>query len=198
MSERGSVSGRMGLDPDQSALCAAFLAWQCRIRQMAVRHDGGRPSSGMRPHLELPEGSPPVQVTVLIVEREPEESTSQFRHLVLKTQDPRERYESALRVLAAAYYQHPERFSDQLTALFNPDSVTCRRLLEQGRCVLDFEQWHEGYRLPCVVRALDEQHPAFQAVYWHNRLFNPMLQGTLQGVSFLPDWSAATHHSDAA
>ena len=26
-----------------------FLAWQCRIRQIAMRQDGGRPSPGMRP-----------------------------------------------------------------------------------------------------------------------------------------------------
>lgn len=25
-----------------------FIAWQCRIRQIAMRQDGGRPSPGMR------------------------------------------------------------------------------------------------------------------------------------------------------
>ena len=28
-----------------------FLAWQCRIRQIAMRQDGARPSPGMRPRL---------------------------------------------------------------------------------------------------------------------------------------------------
>ncbi len=28
-----------------------FLAWQCRIRQMAMREQGGRPSPGMRPRV---------------------------------------------------------------------------------------------------------------------------------------------------
>src|SRR5262245_24708716 len=28
-----------------------FLAWQCRIRQIAMRQDGGRPSPGMRPRV---------------------------------------------------------------------------------------------------------------------------------------------------
>ena len=33
------------------ALRDHFLAWQCRIRQIAMRQDGGRPSPGMRPRV---------------------------------------------------------------------------------------------------------------------------------------------------
>ena len=33
----------------------SFLDWQCRIRQVAMREEGGRPSPGMRPRvLEYP------------------------------------------------------------------------------------------------------------------------------------------------
>jgi hypothetical protein len=28
-----------------------FLGWQCRIRQIAMRQDSGRPSPGMRPRV---------------------------------------------------------------------------------------------------------------------------------------------------
>ena len=31
----------------------AFLGWQCRLRQLAVRENEARPSPGMRPALEV-------------------------------------------------------------------------------------------------------------------------------------------------
>jgi hypothetical protein len=43
----------------EAALRDHFLGWQCRIRQYAVRHGGGRPSSGMRPSVSLWEPVPP-------------------------------------------------------------------------------------------------------------------------------------------
>ncbi len=66
-----------------------FLAWQCRIRQIAMRQDGGRPSPGMRPRVRDRSGrelSP--ALTVLIVPRDPAESTDFFRFQVMKTARP--------------------------------------------------------------------------------------------------------------
>ncbi|HEX2449141.1 MAG TPA: hypothetical protein VHK26_13360 [Methyloceanibacter sp.] len=60
-----------------------FLAWQCRIRQIAMRH-AGRPSSGMRSRVLDATGrelSP--ALTVLIVPRDPAESTDFFRFQVM-------------------------------------------------------------------------------------------------------------------
>ncbi|MFO1436145.1 MAG: hypothetical protein U1F34_07305 [Gammaproteobacteria bacterium] len=70
--------GRMGLDDAQAALCMDFLAWQCRLRQMAMRHDGGRPSEGMRPSILLSDGTDVPAITVLINKSEPEQTTAQF------------------------------------------------------------------------------------------------------------------------
>ena len=39
-----------------AALRREFLGWQCRLRQMAARESGGRPSSGMRPRVTTREG----------------------------------------------------------------------------------------------------------------------------------------------
>ena len=39
------------LEPAAQALRDEFIGWQCRIRQIAVREGGGRPSSGMRPRV---------------------------------------------------------------------------------------------------------------------------------------------------
>ena len=76
-----------------------FLAWQCRIRQIAMRQDGGRPSPGMRPRVRDASGrelSP--ALTVLILPRDPAESAAFFRFQVTKTADPRDVYQRALTI----------------------------------------------------------------------------------------------------
>ena len=66
-----------------------FLAWQCRIRQIAMRQDGGRPSPGMRPRLLDRDGRELAPaLTVLIVPRDPAESTAFFRFQVLQDRRP--------------------------------------------------------------------------------------------------------------
>lgn len=180
------------LDESAQALRAHFLGWQCRVRQYAVRQGGGRPTSGMRPRVLL--GRPAADlgpITVLINKSDPTQVVSQFRHLVRKTHDPVERYHDALKVLAAAYYQRPEEFSDELTALFGEVSDTADRLLADCRCRLLFDQYSQSYDLPCTLRRLPESHPAFEATYWHNSLFNPNIPGGVRVLAFRPDWSAA-------
>ena len=140
------------LEAAQAALRDHFLGWQCRLRQMAVRQAGGQPTSGMRPTLVLPgETDVGYEITVLVVRRAPEKSTAEFRHLVQRTHDPAERYKNALKHLAATYYQRPQEFSDELTALFGPGSELAGRLLDTGRCRLHFEQYSQRYALLCRV-----------------------------------------------
>ena len=170
-----------------------FLGWQCRVRQLAAREQGGRPAPGMKPRVLSVEGEQLSPGTVvLIVEAEPQDSTQRFRFEYLKTQDPTERYESALQILRAGYFQEPTRFSDVLTALFSSDSVLVAQLLEHRRCLLEFEQFTQGYRLPCTVTRLAVSHSFYQATYWHNRLFNPHQPAELEVVSFKPDWAHAS------
>ncbi len=183
------------LDAAHSALRDHFLGWQCRVRQLSVRQGGGRPTTGMRPGVSLPGEDPSLAaITVLIVKREPEQSTAEFRHMVQRTQDPAERYKSALRTLAATYYQRPADFSDEMTALFHPGAQMVGRLLDAGRCVLDFEQYSQRYRLACTVRDVPNADPAFEATYWHNSLFNPHIPAEISVLGFRPDWSIA--HAD--
>jgi hypothetical protein len=176
-------------EPAARALHQQFLGWQCRVRQLAVREAGGRPSAGMRPRATTTAGeevSP--GITMLLVPSEPEASTALLRHQYLKTQDPNERYDKVLEILGASHFQDPAAFSDVMTALFGPRSPVAARLLTHGRCVLEFEEYSQGYRLPCGVAALAEDHRFFQATYWHNRMFNPNLPGGIQILSFTPDW----------
>jgi len=174
------------------ALMAEFLGWQCRIRQLAARQAGGRPSAAMRPRAVTPEGHEIAPaITVIIAERDPRNSTSLFRHQYLKTQDPGERYDKILEILQASYFQQPALFSDVMTGLFGPQSAIAARLMAHGRCILEFEEYAQGYRIPCAVAALAEDHALYQAAYWHNRLFNPNQPEALSILSFTPDWSHA-------
>ncbi len=164
-----------------------FLGWQCRIRQRAVRQDGGRPCEGMRPLVTPGE----TRITVLIVRAEPEEDTAQLRHLARKTHDPAERLDAALRILSATSYQNPDSFSDRMTALFGPVSGLAERLLEDGRCRLDFAQYNQRYRISCAVQELEESNPAWQATFWHNTMFNPNIPAGIRILAFTPDWATA-------
>ena len=129
--------------------------------------------------------------SVLIRKKVPGEVTTRFQHMVRKTRDPAERRENALHFLAAGYYQRPDEFSDEMTALFGPRSALAERLLEAGQCTLDFEQFSQRYRLRCRVNALAESDAAYQFTYWHNSLFNPAIPGDVQILCFTPDWSVA-------
>lgn len=174
----------------QVALRDQFLRWQCRARQKAVRMDDGRPSLPMRPR-PIVEQQALARVTVLINKRAPYAMTPEFRHLVLRTQDPRSRHESGLQMLAADYYQRANEFSDCMTALFGPDSFLVDQIVRASVCALEFGQPRQYYLIPCSVENLSEHEPAFQATYWHNRLFNPAMPPGIQVLAFTPDWSTA-------
>jgi hypothetical protein len=171
----------------------AFLGWQCRLRQLAMRQAEGRPSTGMRPRvIDGGEGEIAAVVTVLLVPRDPEPVTDRFRHMMRRSHDPARRREDALKLLAADYYQGPGDFSDDLTALFGPQSEVANRLLEAGACRLDFDQYAQRYEIPCGVAELEESDPAWQLTFWHNSLFNPGLPRDVCILTFKPDWNRAT------
>jgi hypothetical protein len=176
-----------------AALCCEFLGWQCRIRQFAVRQEAGRPSAGMRPRVMSASGEALSEgIITLIIESEPTESTQLFRYQYLRSQDPNERYDNMLEILQGSYFQEPARFSDLITALFGPESSLAAQLLREGLCVLDFEQYTQGYRIPCAVARLAESHPFHQATLWHNRMFNHHLPATVRILAFRPDWPHAS------
>ncbi len=175
-----------------SALRDHFLGWQCRIRQIAMRQDQGRPSAGMRPRLLDRAGrelSP--AVTVLLVPAEPAESTTFFRFQAQRTHDPRLVYEKGLEYLQSTHFQHPRAFSDEMTALFGVGSALAKDLIAAGTCRLDFAQFSQSFRIPCAVRALTPREPAFEATFWHNRMFNPALPGRVTILGLRPDWQAS-------
>jgi hypothetical protein len=171
-------------------LRAEFIGWQCRLRQLSARQEGGRPSMGMRPRVFAPSGAElSAGIVTLIVEIDPHASTQQFRFQYLATHDPNERYDKVLEILQGQYFQEPARFSGVLTALFGQQSPLATELLARERCVLEFEQYTQGYRLPTQIARLPAAHPLYQATYWHNRLFNANLPASIEILSFTPDWA---------
>ena len=179
--------------PAAAALCREFLGWQCRIRQLCARREAGRPSAGMLAKVLSPGGEALAEgIVTLLIEADPEESTQLFRYQYLRTHDPNERYDNVLAILQGSYFQDPARFSDLITALFGPESSLVARLLREGRCVLEFEQYTHGYRIPCAVARLAESHPFHQATLWHNRMFNHQLPAAVQILGFRPDWPHAS------
>jgi hypothetical protein len=173
-------------------LRSAFLAWQCQIRQTAVREHGGRPSPGMSPRVLDADGRELAPaLTVLIVPKEPVESTAFFRYQVQKSHDTREVYERALAYLSADYFQDASAFSDRLLAVLPDESKLAAALTAAGRCVLTFEQVDETYFVPCAVRALEAGAAKREAALWHNRLFNPALADDVTVLSFKPHWDSA-------
>ena len=158
-----------------------------------MRQQDGRPSPGMRPLATREDGRLIAPgVVVLLAERHPGASTDTFRHIVRKTQDPFERRQAGLRVLASAYYEDPGDFSGAMTALFPAGSEAAAAFVEAGRCLLHFEQKGQGFRIPCRVGELGEDDPAYQATYWHNHLFNPAPPPAIRMLAFYPDWAGAT------
>jgi hypothetical protein len=163
------------------------------LRQIAMRQDGGRPSPGMRPRLFARGGAREIvpALTVLLIPKDPYESTAFFRFQVMRSPDPRELYEHALRYLQADYFQSPESFSDKLAAVLPAEAPFAGALTAEGRCVLDFAQFNQAYRLPCAVFELERGEAAREAAIWHNRLFNPALPDTAHVLAFKPDWASA-------
>ena len=160
-------------DPAASGLRDAFMAWQCLIRQHAMRRDAGRPSDGMAPLAVLAGGEELGHVRTVILEREPEASTAILRHAVRSTHDPRERFEKGLKFLSATYYQKSRNFEPRLFSQFARQSPGAASLIAAGRCMLRFHQFSQTWRLPCHIAELPSGDPFAEALRWHNALFAP-------------------------
>lgn len=175
-----------------------FIAWQCRIRQIAVRDYGGRPLIGMRPRVSTRTGellSP--GAIVLLVPKVPREASAFFRHQCLRHDEPKRVLEAGLSYLASDYYQLPELFSDEMTAVFAPGSQLAARLARAREVLLDFQQFSQGFRMFCTARRLGHGNEGREASLWHNRLFNPNLPNDAAVVGLKPDWNTAQAEAPA-
>lgn len=186
-----------GLEPEATALRDAFLAWQCRIRQIMMRDEMGRPGAGVMPALHLGDAAEPMGHVITVLSKAPGHGlVPEMRHIVQRTNDPARRREDALKLFSEMYYQRPREFSDLLTATFPPDSPGAAAIREAGRVRLVFEAYNQRFDLACRVWRLAEHHPSYQSTWWHNALFNPALPADTVILGFEPDWTASSAEPD--
>jgi hypothetical protein len=175
-----------------AALKAHFLGWQCRIRQISARDYGGQPMPAMRPRVSSRKGEVILPaMTVLLVPEEPSVSTAFFRFQVQKTHEAPKARDAGINYLGGDFYQLPELFSEELTAVFGAASEMAAMLVKAREVLLDFEQYSQSFRMFCKVRRLPAQNPAREASLWQSRLFNPNVPKDAVVLGFRPDWMNA-------
>ena len=164
-----------------------FISWQCRLRKQSMRELGGRPSEGMGAGVySIAGGDEQCRIQFLILRKDSEERTAEFRHIVRKTPDSSEWIKNGLRILAEYHYHDADQFGDRLTALFGLDSSVADALLQAGKCHLKFAEKSVDYAFDFDIEELAEDDDRYQATYWHNRLFNPTLPGRVRILAFSP------------
>ncbi|MEM9032851.1 MAG: hypothetical protein AAGB18_09405 [Pseudomonadota bacterium] len=188
-----SIGAQLGESYSTSPLRLAFLKWQCRVRQNAMRDGHGRPDDGITPALYLPGSTEPLGHIITILNKAPGYSvTPELNHMLAKTNDPAQRREQALRYFAATYYQKAAEFSDILTATFPPGSPGASRIRDAGRVRLSFDAFSQSFDLSCRVWRLVPVNPLHRSTMAHNKLFNPALPPDTEVLGFEPDWAESS------
>lgn len=188
-----SVAAVLGGSPANHKLKSAFLRWQCRVRQMAMRDADGRPDDGIMPAVTLAGAEAPLGHIITVLSKAPGYSVvPEMQHMAARTQDPAERRRKAIEFFSSAYYQKHGEFSDILTATFPPASPGAKQIRGAERCRLEFSAYSQGFTLECRVWKLAPKNPLYQATMAHNALFNPALSPATEVLGFEPDWERST------
>lgn len=188
-----ALGAALGESYSASPLRTAFLKWQCRVRQMAMRDNQGRPDDGIMPALILPGEAEPMGHIITLLNKSPGYSVvPELLHMAKKTNDPAQRRDQAIRYFSATYYQKAAEFSDFLTATFPPASPGAATIREAETVRLRFDAYAQVFDLKCRVWRLKAQNPLYQSTMAHNRLFNPGLSEETEVLGFEPDWDGST------
>lgn len=188
-----SLSAHLGQSFSDHPLRNAFLKWQCRVRQMAMRDNDGRPDDAIMPAVVLPDQDEPMGHIITVMSKAPGYSvTPELEHMSAKTNDPALRRDAAIRFLSAGYYQKAAEFSDILTATFPPGSEGATQIHTAGQCRLVFDAFTQRFDLTCKVWRLAPHNLLHQATMAHNKLFNPAIPPNTEMLGFEPDWSASS------
>ncbi len=145
-------TGAMKLS-NENELRSHFIGWQCRLRQHAVRKHEGKPTAGMQADVNINDESFG-KVTMMIVKSDSVDIVSEFKFMANKTQDPKIRYDNAIKFLSEYYYQRPVEFDEELTAVFSLDSQLAEKIVGSEECKLIFEQANQRFELLCNTRSL--------------------------------------------
>lgn len=187
-----SIAAALGQSYSDSPLRSAFMKWQCRVRQTAMRDTQGRPDDAITPALFLPGEDEPMGHIITLINKAPGYSvTPEMLHMAKKTNDPAERRQKALEFFSSTYYQKANQFSDILTSTFPPDSPGAATIRRADRVRLKYEAYNQVFELDCKVWKLVGRNPIYQATIAHNQLFNPDLHPDTVVLGFEPDWNAS-------
>lgn len=184
-----ALGAALGESFSTSPLRKAFLKWQCRVRQMAMRDNHGRPDDGITPALFLAGETEPMGHIITLLNKSPGYSvTPELLHMAKKTNDPAQKRDQAIRFFSATYYQKASEFSDILTATFPPGSPGAAAIREAETVRLRFDAYAQVFELTCRVWKLAPHNPLYQSTIAHNQLFNPTIAPDTEVLGFEPDW----------
>jgi len=185
-----SASSITGLATPDHPLKEAFLKWQCRVRQLMMRDNEGRPDDSIMPQVHLQGDGQPMGTLITILNKSPSYSVNaELIHMAKSTKDPADIRNRAMQFFSATYYQKPYEFSDILTATFAPGSLGAARIRDAGGCRLLFDAYSQQFDLQCKVWQLAQHTPFNEATMAHNRLFNPALPAETVVLGFEPVWA---------
>lgn len=188
-----SLAGVLGLEPPPHPLRDAFLRWQCRVRQMGMREQMGRPGDPIMPQVTLAGAHEPMGRIITVMNKLPQYSkTPEMQHMVKRTFDPAQRRDKAIELFSETYYQRAREFSDILCAAFQPGSAGADAIRAAGNVTLTFEAYNQRFDIVAKVWKLTRKNAFYQATWWHNHLFNPDLSEETVILGFEPDWDAST------
>ncbi len=188
-----SIGAALGTRDLEAPLRKAFMHWQCRVRQMAMRDHEGRPDDAIMPDLYLPEEAEALGSIITLINKAPGYSvTPELLHMARKTNDPAQRRDQAIRFFSATYYQKAAEFSDVLTATFPPSSPGAAQIRAAGEVRLVFDAFAQRFDLTCKVWRLAAHNPLYQATIAHNQLFNPALPAGTEVLGFEPIWARSS------
>jgi len=176
-----------------SPLRDTFMRWQCRVRQIAMRQNLGRPDDASSPMVHLAsERSLRGPIITVLCKSPAYSKTPELRHIYKHTNEPAQRREKALQLLSETYYQKHAEFSDMLTATFAPKSEFAIALEKAALCQLKFDAYGQQFELVCVITRLCNTHPNYLATWWHNIIFNPNLNPHSIILGFVPNWEISS------
>ena len=184
---------------DGVELRKSFLKWQCRVRQSAMRENGGKPDDGIMPMLKLENSESALGSIITLIHKRTQFSvTAELTHMVKKTMDLAQRRNQAVGFLSSTYYQKYAEFSDILTATFRPNSIGAKNILQSGTCLLIFDAFNQCYDIKCKVRRLNKDDSFYKSTIAHNSLFNSSLHPETVVLGFEPKWNESSSSNSFA
>lgn len=191
-----SLAAQFGISADDHPMRKAFLGWQCRVRQMMMRDEGGRPTDAITPSLTLAGADKPMGHIITLMSKLPPYSvTPELTFMAQKTPDTAKWREEALKFFSSTYYQKAHEFSDVLTATFPPHSTGAATIRNADRVTLTFDSYGQRFDLDCKVWKLSRRNPLYLATMAHNKLFNSGLHPDTEVLGFEPKWDQSISNS---